>query len=120
MSPIFVIVPAQDRRDEGTKWRRFGLGLAVRLLGLVLIWLGDGSSSVFRKALVVLGVVLSLGGIAVLRYLLLSGLPRSRCSVWTCSGTTERESEAATIPSAEPSPVIGDCSRGERDRGGRS
>ena len=69
---------AQVRRDEGTKWRRFGLGLAVRLFGLVLIWLGDGSPSVFRKALVVLGVVLSIRGIAVLRYLLISGFRRVR------------------------------------------
>jgi hypothetical protein len=50
----------------------FGVGLAVRLLGLALIWLGDGSPSVFRKAVVVLGVILSIGGIAVLRYLLIS------------------------------------------------
>ena len=96
---------AQVRRDEGTKWRRFGLGLAVRLFGLVLIWLGDGSPSVFRKALVVLGVVLSIGGIAVLRYLLISGFRRSRCSVWTCAGTMGKEPEDPTIQSAEPPPA---------------
>jgi hypothetical protein len=45
----------------------------VRLLGLVLIWAGDGSPATWRKAVVVLGVILSVGGIAVLRYLLLAG-----------------------------------------------
>jgi hypothetical protein len=53
--------------------RLFALGLGVRLIGLALIWAGDGSAALWRKALVVLGVVLSIGGIAVLRYLLLSG-----------------------------------------------
>ncbi len=56
----------------------FGLGLTVRLLGLALIWVGDGSSSLFRKTLVVLGVILSVGGIAVLRYLLISGFRRKK------------------------------------------
>lgn len=54
------------------------MGLAVRLLGLVLIWLGDGSPSLLRKALVVIGVILSVGGIAVLRYLLISGLRKKK------------------------------------------
>ena len=53
--------------------RLFALGLGVRLIGLVLIWAGDGSAALWRRALVVLGVVLSIGGIAVLRFLLLSG-----------------------------------------------
>jgi hypothetical protein len=50
----------------------FSLGLAVRLIGPGLIWLGDGHDSLFRKALVVLGVILMVGGITVLRYMLLS------------------------------------------------
>ena len=53
--------------------RLFALGLGVRLTGLALIWAGDESTVRWRQALVVLGVVLSVGGIAVLRYLLLSG-----------------------------------------------
>jgi hypothetical protein len=57
-------------------WRLFAIGLAVRLAGLALIWLGDGHTSVFRKSLVVAGVVLSVGGITVLRYMLFSGLRR--------------------------------------------
>jgi hypothetical protein len=68
----------QVRRDTRRKWRMFGSGLAVRLLGLLLIWVGDGSPGVFRKAMVVLGVVLSIGGIAVLRYLLISGSRRKK------------------------------------------
>ncbi|MBA3312480.1 MAG: hypothetical protein M3552_09545 [Planctomycetota bacterium] len=50
---------------------QFWAGLAVRLAGLGLIWIGDGHNSPFRKGLVIAGVVLSVGGIAVLRYLLL-------------------------------------------------
>ncbi len=50
----------------------FCTGLAVRVAGLGLVWLGDGSDSLWRKTLVVVGVVLSVGGIAVLRYLLLA------------------------------------------------
>ena len=56
-----------------SKWKWFFSGLLVRILGLVFIYLGDGSDSVFRKTLVVVGVILSIGGIAVLRYLLLAG-----------------------------------------------
>ena len=69
--------PTQTRQQ---KWRLFSLGLGVRLAGLALIWIGDGSSSLFRKALVVVGLVLSVGGIAVLRYMLLAG-PLSRLSL---------------------------------------
>lgn len=69
---------AQVRLERKRKWRTFSLGLAVRLLGLVLIWLGDGSPSLLRKALVVIGVILSVGGIAVLRYLLISGLRKKK------------------------------------------
>jgi len=56
----------------------FGVGLSVRLLGLALIWLGDGSAELWRKTLVVVGVILSVGGIAVLRYLLISGFRRKK------------------------------------------
>ena len=59
--------------EKRRKWKWFCIGLAVRLVGLLLIWLGDGHDSVFRKGLVILGVVLSIGGIGVLRYLLISG-----------------------------------------------
>ena len=65
-----------DRAPSGasSKWRTITIGLAVRLAGLVLIWLGDGHSDLFHKAVVVTGVVLSVGGIAVLCYLLITGL----------------------------------------------
>ena len=56
------------------KRRLFALGLAVRLVGVALLWLGDGSDSLLGKGFVVIGVVLSIGGIGVLRYLLFSGL----------------------------------------------
>jgi hypothetical protein len=71
--PCSVLV-AEKRR----KWRLFGLGLAVRLIGLLLLWLGDGHDSVFRKGLVVLGLILSIGGIGVLRYLLIAGFRKKK------------------------------------------
>jgi hypothetical protein len=54
--------------------RLVALGLGVRLFGVGLIWAGDGSPAMWRKGVVVLGVLLSVGGIAVLRYLLLAPL----------------------------------------------
>ena len=63
------------------KWRGpkvFAVGLSVRLAGCALIWLGDGHASPFRKGLVVVGVVLSVGGIAVLKYLLYAGMRRDK------------------------------------------
>jgi hypothetical protein len=67
------VIPPRQR-----KLRIFLFGLGVRLVGLLLIWLGDGSSSIFRKSVVVLGVILSVGGIGVLKYLLNSGLHKKR------------------------------------------
>lgn len=52
----------------------FGIGLAIRLFGAALVWLGDGHDSVFRKGLVASGLILSVGGIGVLKYLLYSGM----------------------------------------------
>ncbi|MES2697194.1 MAG: hypothetical protein V4773_27260 [Verrucomicrobiota bacterium] len=66
------------RSEKRRKWRLFGWGVVIRLLGLALIWLGDGHDNVFRKALVVTGVVLSIGGITVLRYLLISGFRKRK------------------------------------------
>lgn len=60
--------------EKHRKWRLFTIGLAVRLAGVALIWLGDGDDRWFRKAMVVLGVALSIGGITVLRYMLLAPL----------------------------------------------
>jgi hypothetical protein len=60
-------------RGKRRKWKWFLSGLAVRILGLFLVWIGDGSDSLFRKPLVIIGVILSIGGIAVLRYLLITG-----------------------------------------------
>ena len=77
-SPDLAESVAQGRSDKRRKWRMFGVGLAVRLLGLALIRLGDGSPTIFRKAVVVLGVILSVGGITVLRYLLISGFRRKK------------------------------------------
>ena len=75
MEAIPCNVPGTEKRR---KWKLFGAGLAVRLIGVLLIWLGDGHDSAFRKGLVVLGLILSIGGIGVLRYLLISGFRRKR------------------------------------------
>jgi fatty acid desaturase len=75
-NPAETAVQAQQARRK--KRRMFALGLAVRLFGALLIWLGDGSPSLFRKAVVVLGVILSVGGIAVLRFMLISGFRKKK------------------------------------------
>ena len=71
--PCPVPVTAKRRR-----WRLFSIGLAVRLVGVLLLWLGDRHDSVFRKGLVVLGLILSIGGIGVLRFLLVSGFRKKK------------------------------------------
>jgi hypothetical protein len=43
-----------------------------------MIWLGDGHTSVLSKVVVVVGVVLSVTGIGVLKYLMMRGLRRRR------------------------------------------
>ena len=80
------------------KWKTFWFGLSVRLAGLGLIVLGDGHNTLFRKSLVVIGVVLTVGGIAVLRYLLLAE-PLSRL--------TKRKPPAVTPPLMKPPVVTG-------------
>ena len=62
---------------ERPRLKIFAAGLAIRLAGAGLLWLGDGHNSVFRKGLVVTGVVLSVGGIGVLKFLLYQG-PRKK------------------------------------------
>jgi protein-S-isoprenylcysteine O-methyltransferase Ste14 len=70
MSPL----PVTSSRAR--RWRRahpalsvFIAGLLVRIVGLLLIWAANGHSSVTSKAIVVLGVVLSVFGIGVLKWL---------------------------------------------------
>jgi hypothetical protein len=62
------------------KLKIFALGLAIRLAGLALIWLGDRHDSLFRKTLVVIGVILSIGGIGVLKFLLYHGMRKKPLS----------------------------------------
>jgi hypothetical protein len=75
-----MTIAAADESSRTRARRLFVVGLLVRLIGLGLIWAADGSAAWWRKAPVVLGVALSIGGIAVLRYLLLAG-PLSRLGV---------------------------------------
>jgi len=64
----------QTSRISNRQW--FWIGLGVRLAGVLCIWPGDGSDHILRKALVVVGVILMLGGITVLRWLLVKSLRR--------------------------------------------
>ena len=43
-----------------------------------MIWLGDGHTSLLSKATVVLGVILSVGGIGVLRFMLFKSFKDAR------------------------------------------
>jgi len=54
--------------------KSFMLGLTTRLIGAAMIWLGDGHTSLLSKCVVVCGVILSIGGIAVLRFMLFKSL----------------------------------------------
>jgi NADH:ubiquinone oxidoreductase subunit 4 (subunit M) len=58
----------------------FAVGLLTRLVGLGLIWVGDVHATAAAKGSVVVGVLLSVGGIGVLRYMLFRGLFRQEGS----------------------------------------
>ena len=60
--------------DKRKKSQVIACGIAVRLFGGGLIFVGDGHTSLWSKALVILGVILSVSGIGILRFLLLSPL----------------------------------------------
>lgn len=62
--------------DRHKKLKVVVVGIVVRLVGLVLIFLGDGHESLWAKALVIVGVIISVTGIGILRYLLLSPMFR--------------------------------------------
>ena len=64
--------------EKRKKWRLFGIGLGVRLVGVALLWLGDGHDNFFYKGFVVVGLILSIGGIGVLRFLLISGFRKKK------------------------------------------
>jgi NADH:ubiquinone oxidoreductase subunit 4 (subunit M) len=74
--PIPEEAAPRGRIEKRKKWKWFGIGLAVRLVGVALLWLGDGHDSLFRKGLVIVGVILSIGGIGILRFLLFFGFRR--------------------------------------------
>ncbi len=80
----------RDSTKRRSRWKTFTIGLAIRLLGVALIILGDGHHSWPRKAMVIIGVALTVGGITVLRYLLLAE-PLSRLTKRKCepSGPTQ-------------------------------
>ena len=57
--------------DRRKKQRVIASGIIVRLFGAGLIFLADGHDSLWSKALVIAGVIISVTGIGILRYLLL-------------------------------------------------
>jgi hypothetical protein len=59
----------------------FIAGLLVRIVGLLLIWAANGRSSLASKIIVVIGVVLSVFGIGVLKWLSFQPRRRSRANV---------------------------------------
>jgi hypothetical protein len=65
-------VAVEPPAPEPFRWRFFAMSLSIRVFGAVLIWLGDGSPLLWRKAVVVLGVVLFLVGLTGLKYLLMA------------------------------------------------
>jgi hypothetical protein len=79
--------------DRFTRWRTahpvlyvFLFGIGIRLVGLLMIVLGDGHASLFSKLVVVAGVILSIFGIGVLKWL--SFQPRRKKSLPDASPET--------------------------------
>ena len=60
--------------DTRKKRKLIAIGIGIRLFGVGLIVLGDGHDNLWAKILVVVGVIISVTGISILRYLLLSPL----------------------------------------------
>ena len=56
------------------KLKMFVTGVLVRLIGVGLIILGEGHDNLWAKALVVCGVIITVTGMAILRYLLFQPL----------------------------------------------
>jgi len=55
-----IIVPKIDEEIIAKlgKWQLFGIGLAIRLVGVLLLWLGNCHDSLFHKGLVILSLIL--------------------------------------------------------------
>jgi hypothetical protein len=65
-------------RRPRSKWRVFVTGLSVRLFGALLILLGDGHDTLLAKGSVVLGVIVTVTGMGILRWLLFQSLFRRK------------------------------------------
>lgn len=61
----------------------FGSALTLSAVGPGLIWAGDGHVELYRRGMVVLGLILTIVGIGLLRYLLYSGVRKKE----TIAGT---------------------------------
>ncbi len=56
------------------KLKTFAIGIGVRLAGLPLILLGDGHDTLWAKALVIAGVIITVAGMSILRFMLFQPL----------------------------------------------
>jgi hypothetical protein len=63
------IPPTTPAEQKPNRLQVFTAGILVRLFGLLLIWIGDGHRGFGFKALLVIGVILSLFGIGILKWL---------------------------------------------------
>jgi hypothetical protein len=68
----------QPDRCPRSTWRVFLTGLSVRLFGVLLILLGDGYDTLLAKISVVLGVIITVTGMGILRWLLFQSLFRRK------------------------------------------
>ena len=75
----------------------FIAGLLVRLVGVLLIWAANGHSSFASKIVVVMGVVLSVFGIGILKWL--SFQPRRK-------PTSEVVPPRSSPPAAKPADAM--------------
>jgi hypothetical protein len=98
------VLDGSGRRTSRTKtvqWKFFAIILTIRVLGAVLIWLGDGSPLPWRKAVVVLGVVLFLVGITGLKYVLMAK-PLKKLGNWIGTEAVARVSHGGPADRFSP------------------
>jgi hypothetical protein len=103
----------------------FAWGLGVRLVGGAMIWAGDGHRHWISKVVVVIGIVLSIGGIGVLKWLAMqprrrreraatpgkdavaAGPPSIREAEWRDSDGRPKLTRPTTAPATPPAPGDG-------------
>jgi hypothetical protein len=69
-------LPIREEVRKRPGWRSFVVGLGIRLVGVAMIWLGNGRTSLLSKVVVCVGVALSVLGIGVLKWMMYAGMKR--------------------------------------------